>query len=101
MDEKDAIRIFTEAQNSTVESQETLSFTNDPLRENISAPARVSVTPHNSLLKLEKKKEQEIEKLLWWKNETATLLPIKELKSGICVKNALQNRLYEYTNQKV
>lgn len=100
MDEKDNDGHFVAPQNSIIEGYKIPRYTNDPLRSRNSAPPTVTTTPHNSFLHLEKKKEREDEKL-WWKNEAATKLPIKELKAGINVKNALQNRLYKYPNQKV
>ena len=100
MDEKDIVGHFIAPQNSTIEGYRIPRYTNDPLRVRNSAPPTVTTTPHNSFLHLEKKKERDDEKL-WWKNEAVTTLPIKELKAGINVKNVLQNRLYQYPNQKV
>ena len=91
---------FVAPQNSTIEGYKIPRFSNDLLRERNSAPPTVTTTPHNSFLHLEKKKEQEDEDL-WWKNEIATTLPKKELKSATNVKNILQNRLYQYANPRV
>ena len=99
MDEK-KVGNFVAPQNSTIEDYKIPRFTNDPFREQNSAPPTVTTTSHNSFLHLEKKREQN-EEILWWKNEVPTKLPKKELKTGINVKNDLQNRLYQYPNQKV